>query len=492
MGLADYFGRSAVAAGQVLAGYDERAIRERLDTQRIGLQVGPSATTAEGRALTDLIVRLLARLYPSLVIQGRGADGWAAELADLARAINPAIELDGAPTLVLGVGDDVPGGARALFAGSTGWTALFSRTAPQPVGTTNNPFGAGTSACIAAANLFRAVFFDDADARMDRDAAFHVLPPGRVASDFSPLRFDGRAALVGVGAVGNAAVWALARSGIEGPLELVDGEQIDLGNLQRYAMATRADVGRSKVDVAAAALGATWKVSAVVDHWARFVAERGVPDRVLVALDSARDRRAVQAALPRWLANAWTQPGDLGVSTHDFLNGACLACLYLPTGTVENADQIVARALGIPERLLEVRQLLDTGAPTPRPLIEAVSAAHGVRLEDALAFEGRPLRALYVEGVCGGVLLPIGATGAPRAEVHVPLAHQSALAGVLLAAEFVAQLVAAVDGTHVLRLDVLRPLPEFVRQRAAKDPRGICICQDPDYVASYRAMYFPD
>jgi hypothetical protein len=32
----------------------------------------------------------------------------------------------------------------------------------------------------------------------------------------------------------------------------------------------------------------------------------------LAGVDSARDRRAVQAALPGWAMNAWTQPGDLG------------------------------------------------------------------------------------------------------------------------------------------------------------------------------------
>jgi hypothetical protein len=46
---------------------------------------------------------------------------------------------------------------------------------------------------------------------------------------------------------------------------------------------------------------------------------------------------------------------------------------------------------------------------------------------------GRPIRELYVEGVCGGGLIPLGVIGLPRQELHVPLAHQSALAGVLLA-----------------------------------------------------------
>src|SRR6266403_734495 len=48
---------------------------------------------------------------------------------------------------------------------------------------------------------------------------------------------------------------------------------------------------------------------------------------VLVALDTAADRRSVQASLPKWIANSWTQPGDLGLSVHGQFDGpgACLS-----------------------------------------------------------------------------------------------------------------------------------------------------------------------
>ena len=50
----------------------------------------------------------------------------------------------------------------------------------------------------------------------------------------------------------------------------------------------------------------------------------------------------VRRLCPRRVANAWTQPGDLGVSSHDFLEGACVNCLYLPDGEQKNEDQIIA------------------------------------------------------------------------------------------------------------------------------------------------------
>ena len=61
-------------------------------------------------------------------------------------------------------------------------------------------------------------------------------------------------------------------------------------------------------------------------------------------------------------------------------------------------------------------------------------------LAKLLPFEGRPLRTLYTEGFCGGAVIPLGDPERPANDVHVPLAHQSALAGVLLAAAAVGHL----------------------------------------------------
>src|SRR5439155_6646723 len=158
--------------------------------------------------------------------------------------------------------------------------------------------------------------------------------------------------------------------------------------------------------------------------WRSFVSTNGYKRAwALAAFDSAQARRELQASLPRWLANAWTQPGDLGVSVHPQfgLSGACLSCLYLPDRVERNEDQLVADALGIPARVLEVRNLLHLGSPVERPLLLDVAKALGVSPEDAAAFEGRPIRELYVRGVCGGALVPLGRGDPGR--VHVPLAH---------------------------------------------------------------------
>ena len=82
---------------------------------------------------------------------------------------------------------------------------------------------------------------------------------------------------------------------------------------------------------------------------------------------------------------------------------------------------------------------------------------------------------------------------APR-ELQVPLAFQSALAGVLLAAETVVDVLT--DGaqrkTLLRRMDVLRPLGEVTPRPARKAGTGACICEDHDFVAAYRAKYMAE
>ncbi len=495
MPLADYYHRDAIALSQVLQGYDAQAVTERVESVRLGISFSKAtAESFEGAAILNLLVRLAARLYPTLNLRpSMGGDGVASRLAELARAINPAIaiESDTSPNFDILVGNpESQGRARAadLFVGSDGWNALISSRSHQPVGSSANAFGAGAAACLAMANVFRHVFLEKPD--LDNNLVFPTVPTAlsRVRSLKPPAPPD--LVLVGAGAVGNATLWALAASGIDVNLQLVDPETIELSNLQRYVLARRSDVGKSKVDVAKANAGRHLRLAINQVDWAAFAHQHPSQRLVMVAVDSASVRRAIQASLPKTIVNAWTQPGDLGVSVHRFSGqGACLACLYLPVGRSLSEDAIYAQALRIPDQIMRVRALLSDGAAVPRDLLELVAERLDVTKDVALTFQDRGIRTLYSEGICGGAILPLGKTGRPRSEVHVPLAHQSALAGVLLAAETVGMHKVPLR-TPITRVNLMRPInPRFLTQYAAKDPRGICICQDRDYIDVYGRKY---
>jgi hypothetical protein len=489
MAVAEYFERAALAASQVLSGFSPEAFRSRLEGTAVSLAFGAdTVASAEGTALLDMSVRLLARLYPAVRIRSAAHDH-VRRLQALAREINPRIDLEfeGRATHELLVGREVTPESRwAANVGCDGWTAHVSTATNRGVGRTTNAIGAGAAAALGCATLFRQVFLED-----DGDADIGLDIWALVADTSPPSAFpDGQSldVLAGAGAIGNAALWALDRSGVRGRLHVVDPQTIESSNLQRYVLATHGDIGRLKVEVAAR----NAESLSVVAHqcsWAEFVSNQGYRwNNVLLALDSARDRRTAQASLPARTANAWTQIGDLGVSTHDFLEGACVCCLYLPGGTTPNQDQVVADALGLPERTAQIRDLLYRGEPVPDDLLQLVAERLSLKSEALEGFRGRPIRNLYVEGICGGGVVPLGSR-VPGAEMQVPLAHQSALAGILLAAAWVSLSQADVSGSWVSRIDVMRPLVEISRQPLQKDPRGLCICQDADYVNTYRKKW---
>jgi hypothetical protein len=494
MALADYFHRSAVAAAQVLSGFDEEAIRVRLKGLSVGISYGEEAVaSAEGRHCTEMAVRLLARLYPQLQIVGPGDGEW----EELATRINPNLDLvSGGCDLSLRIGEGAPAISTLGFClGSDGWDARFSTRLEQKLGNSRNPLGAGAAACLGAAAIFRSVFLDEAVD--DGDLVLSTLELGTALSDEQPslerLEIPPATVLVGLGAVGNAALWAIARSGCGGHLHLVDPEAIDSGNLQRYVMAAPTDVHRPKAELAAEVLGDGLGPDPYAEPWADFLGDAGRRwERVLVALDSAGDRRAIQASLPRWIANAWTQPGDLGVSVHPWREGACLACLYMPGEDLPSEDQLVASAMGFEDEvhLRQIRSLLVTGgSPSPELLAEAATAL-GIDVEPLMPYAARPLRELYVEGICGGAAVPLDRLGLPERAVHVPLAHQSALAGILLVSRLYADLLGV--GPHsaqATRIDLMRRLPASLTQPIAKDSRGLCICQDAVYQAAYEEKW---
>ena len=299
--------------------------------------------------------------------------------------------------------------------------------------------------------------------------------------------------LVGAGAVGNSAAWALARTPLVGEIYLVDPETIELSNLQRYVLCARSDEGGVKVEISAEVFEGALQPLPHRVTWASFLEANGYNwERVLVALDSVRDRRAVQASLPRWIVNAWTQDGDLGVSSHAFLGpDACLACLYLPTHESPSEHQVIAEGLRIPGLEAQVRDLLGSGQGIDRGICDAIATAWEVPAAKLEPYVGRPIRDLWIDGVCGGGIIPLGDVGSIPRELHVPLAFQSALAGVLLAAEAVRDVLTAgaQRKTLVRRVNPLRSLGETSPQPALKAGSGRCICEDRDFVSAYRAKY---
>jgi hypothetical protein len=212
-------------------------------------------------------------------------------------------------------------------------------------------------------------------------------------------------------------------------------------------------------------------------------------DRVAVAVDSAKARRDVQVSLPSEVLNAWTgSEGDVGVSRHlRFGHDACLVCLYLPHAETKNFDQIVAESLNVAS-IMQIRKLLHSGEPLTQQAITQIATLNGVPAESLSAFVGKPLITFYNEAICGGILFRLGGNILP--EVEVPMAFQSAFAGVMLAAELVSRAIDPDYGRKTMtRLSLLRAVPDVMSFNVARNTTDKCVCHDPDFFARYRHKY---
>lgn len=512
MSLPRFLDRVLDATVPVLGGLDRDVVRSRLEGVSVTLVAGERALAAPARDGYLLAVNLLARLYPSIRLVG--PDQLVHDAEGEVILINPRADVaagDEETTATLAFEAWVLR-ERGVSVAARGWN-VYVDVEPDRDADPAAP-AALAAAALGVGELFRMVFANDLDARGRRGhepGAVNLVTLGEPRFDLpvATTHDIGTVRLVGAGAIGQAAARTLAAAGVRGTVVTVDHDKIALSNLQRYVLTRDSDVGAVKVDLLRERLAKSGlDVVPVPSEWHVGLVEEQLP--TLVALDSPEARIGVQASLPGPLYNAWTQPADVGWSRHEqFGDEPCLACLYWPDREAPSRHEQIANAFHQhPLRVLAylVRRL-PIGLPLPpggipvvsgldapadaeswlaTPIADDIAAAAGINPGELAAWRERPLGEVYQDGICGGALLHLNVGEAPR-EVLVPLAHQSALAGVMLAAELLAAQVpelrtarpTSVEG----RYDVLAGLPQVLaRPRAASEG---CLCGD----AVWRAVY---
>lgn len=482
MALAPFFERVYGALGGHLA-ISRESLTSALKNVTIGIRCGAKLDQND-IWIAELTTNLLARLYPQLAITGSKKQ--VSTLRELAREINPHIEFAKvAPSATtICIGSETSGGA--IFPNASGWVARVNHAPSQHAGPAN-PYAAGAAAALACAEIFRRIFLKS---RPERNVSLSLLNfDKKTGADLELIDAKlGEVLFVGVGAVGNAALWALARdTSVQGRLWLVDDEEIALSNLQRYVLATHKDVDRSKVLLGQEALARS-KLKVEPKHLTLdgFTQEQGSIDvpALAVSVDNVDGRRSAQALLPRLVVNGWTGDQALGSSWHVFSrDAACLACLYHPHGQGSSAVQQAAKALGLSHDRTAL--LWVSRQPLSDEDIAIAATTLGVNESVLTPWRGKSLGDLYTDVVCGAV--PLDVTGVGKIET-VPLAHQSALAGILMAAELLKRIepeLAVLSQTESLVSwdDVLRGPPAIWGKPRARE-KG-CICGDGDYQNVY-------
>lgn len=465
-----------------------------------------------------LVVNLCARLYPRLVLVG--PPRVVAEGTALALQINPACEILSAngghdATLCWACPAVAPG---AITVAPAGWEVLVdlpdaARELPS------NMLTSLAAGAVGAAEVFRQIFADFL--RSGRTGAgpgrFNVLTEAPTSASLPDLPSDiavGRVHLVGAGAIGQAMVYTLARVSVTGTIVVIDPEDVSLSNLQRYVLTSDTDVGVSKCGVVERVLKNKLDIVSVCASWSADLAQAANAEVICAGVDSEDARIALQASLPRRIYNAWTQPDDVGWSRHErFGVEPCAACLYWPTRRRPSYHEQVARAIqqhelrvlgylggrvpiDLPLQAGQVPRLAEKPLPpeastwTERSLLDDLAGTLGVSRDELEIWKGHSLRDLYHEGVCGGALVRSRATEVP-VEMAVPLAHQSVLAGIMLATQLLVaarpELRAHRNPAIESRLDLLAGLPQVTGRPRQRTPD--CLCSDDDFVERYHAKW---
>jgi ThiF family protein len=492
--LPKYFGTTTLRAVVATGEQDEAHVRDVANRFTPTLRLG-EGHDADVAART--FVELVARATGTLRIVDGSADR-RDEFERLARDINPRIEF--AQTRANGTAVSVAINSRTeadvSYAGA-GWWVGPGGAVDQAGAFTLGPTCAGILAFNEAFKLGYASV-------LPAPSAKPVAGPGWSLLDFSArgaaqedlvLGPDFElpwTALIGCGAIGQSVAFTLGEIGIRGgPLDLVDPQTVSTNNLQRYLGSRMSDAVQHlhKVLVARRQLPSALGVRSFAgEDWAGYRRRVGdVPPVVLSALDSATDRRMLQGSLPRWIINGWTRTTSCGTTVHAFVGDEqCLVCTYLsrdPAGST-NDMRMLADDLGLePMRVVA----LLSGSSLHSSDVSRVERHRKLTPGSLERWRGESIRQLYGH-LCGIAEIPTET----REHYVVPFAQASALAGVLVTAQYLKIASGRPVDARPVDVDLLGgPGAVWQLPPARKDQHPVrCICEDPAYLDAYAAKWY--
>jgi hypothetical protein len=123
------------------------------------------------------------------------------------------------------------------------------------------------------------------------------------------------------------------------------------------------------------------------------------------------------------------------------------------------------------------------------PLIHLIAQTKGIGTQSLLPYAGRQLQVFYAEVICGGVMMQLA--GMQKQAAEVPSAFESAMAGILLAAELVIDCnsLRMEQQPTINKLNLIRPVTRYTFDRLDKACGPDCVCHDRDYQDCYERKW---
>jgi bacteriocin biosynthesis cyclodehydratase domain-containing protein len=212
--------------------------------------------------------------------------------------------------------------------------------------------------------------------RYDRQLRYFadIAPEGLSAPDCQLRLREARVVVLGVGGLGSWATLSLACCGV-GELTLVDGDVVELSNLNRQVLYAPEDIGRPKAAVAAAAIERFNPGIRVVPEVRTLGTPAEIADAVRGAsfVVDAADRPAHD--IERWVNSACFERGVPYITMSHFPPFARVGPLYVPgeTGCFNCQERAYRQSYELYDHIVEQRR----GSPSPAATLGPVCAFVG-------------------------------------------------------------------------------------------------------------------
>lgn len=297
-------------------------------TDPLVIVVGEAAHTPAGHCLLVTLSNLVARAHRRLVYVGDlekqllcpdvfDARTLASATAGLALSINPSIDVDVAASMpgrqLLSIGIGVKEEPRVdLELGCDGWLAILE--ADASVGEDRTSIWGALLAAVLGANAAFHSILGGGDARPGTFSLWdYVRRGGRQGPVVSDPVDIGRVLQVGAGAVGSGLDYFLGMTGVAGSWCIVDGDDVDVTNLNRQMMFVAKDAGFPNGKPLNKAKQAAKRLDANIDYSDRWYGDDPafVDRQYDVVLALANDhgvRSFLQGRQPTVLLHATTSP----------------------------------------------------------------------------------------------------------------------------------------------------------------------------------------
>ena len=216
-------------------------------------------------------------------------------------------------------------------------------------------------------------------ARFDRQLRyFSDIGGERTPSECQQRLREAKVAVLGVGGLGGWAAWALACCGV-GEMWLVDGDRVEVSNLNRQILYTEADIGLLKVEIAAARLRAFNSAAQIT------ATARRLESQVEIADWPAHD-------IERWCNSACFEAGIPYITMSHFPPIARVGPLYVPgaTGCFACQETAYRREYPLFDVAVEQRRAQPSPAATLGPACGLIGGQVGMEVMHLLTGLAEP------------------------------------------------------------------------------------------------------